>query len=296
MIIDVHISSKENPHHGHGAGDTILMLGVIQGVANANPDALVRAVVIEGREQWALLGWPNIVTIDKNFKSIEPLFNELWPQKHESLGGDKVAFDRGLTRQGLWAAEVNVTAVQPKPIIPETARAWARDMHTRLFGDRNVVWVSPWACGRERTWPLRYWAELIDKLNAAGYAVAGVHNANEFLLDGVTWFESNVFPADRTAAMFELAKLVIGNDSGMAHLAGFLNVPALAICGPTKGSCVFGSYPSVRVIDSPMHCGKCLGLSYTYNPRWCRLECIALHAISSDAVMAKAVEILNAAH
>ena len=292
-ILDVHIFSKKNPEHGHGIGDGILMLGVIQGVANANPGAFVRAVVLEGREQWVLLGWPHVVTVDHNLKPKEPLFNELWPQRHESLGGDKIAINRGLTRQGLWAAEVGVKAAWPAPRIPETARAWARKIQAKLFDDKPVVWISPWACARERTWPLRRWAELAEGLFAAGYAVAGIHCGREFLLDGVTWFEDTAFPADRTAAMFERASLVIGNDSGMVHLTGFLNVPALAICGPTRGDVIFGDYPSVRVIDSPKTCGGCLGLTDAYKPRWCRLSCDALHAIQARDVLDVALTILK---
>jgi ADP-heptose:LPS heptosyltransferase len=294
-VIDIHINSKDNPLHGHGVGDTILMLAVIKGVANVNPGALVRAVVLEGREQWALLGWPDVVTVDKDLKAKEPLYNELYPQRHESLGGDQKAIDRGLTRQALWAAEVGVKAVQPVPRIPAEARAWAAGMQTKLFGDKPVVWISPWACARERTWPLRRWAELADGLIAEGYAVAGIHTAKELFLDGVTWFEASAFPADRTAAMFELAKLVIGNDSGMVHLAGFLGVRTLAICGPTQGWVIFGDYPSVCVVDSWLRCAGCLGLTSDYNPRWCRLECEALHDISAGRVLLTAKRILNAA-
>jgi ADP-heptose:LPS heptosyltransferase len=291
-IIDVHISSLANPLHGHGLGDTILMLGVIRGIAEANPDAFVRAVVVEGREQWVKLGWPNVVTIDKSLKASEPLHNEVWPQRHESLGGDKIAMGLGLTRQGLWAKDAGVKAIKPDYWISKQTREWAFDTHKRLFGNKLVVWISPWACARERTWPLRRWQELVDRLNASGYAVAGIHAAKELFLDGVTWFEDYAFPAERTAAMFELAALVIGNDSGMMHLAGFTNAPALAICGPTKGEVIFGDYPSVEVVNSPKSCSGCLGLTGDYNPRWCRLECEALHEITALIVVKKALRIL----
>ena len=287
-VIDVHCASREKPLHGHGVGDAILMLAVIQGVQDANPGAHVRAVVKEGRVPWINLGWPHCVTLE----SKAPLFGELWPQRHESLGGDTIAIARGMCRAEMWAAEVGVKYRQPAPRIPAEARAWARDMQTRLFGEKPVVWLSPWACANERTWPLRRWAELRDGLLEAGYALAGVHCGREYFLDNVTWFEDTAFPADRTAAMFELAKLVIGNDSGMVHLAGFLNVPALAVCGPTVGSCVFDNYKSVRTLNGPLSCDGCLGIKADYRPRWCRLGCENLWSLSAKWVLLKALEIL----
>ena len=289
-IIDVQVASLANPLHGHGIGDAILMLPVIAGIAAKNSDAHVRAVVLDaGREQWIKLGWPHTVTL----KSKEPLHNVVFPQRWESLGGDKKAIDAGLTRQGMWAKEAGVEVTPVTPIIPQEARDWAEKISEKQFYKQRFVWISPWACGRERTWPERRWAELIDGLLCAGCTIAGIRQAGGTFFDGVTWFEDTAFPADRTAAMFEKAALVIGNDSGMAHLGGFLNVPTLAICGPTVGSCVFGNYKSVRVVQAGMHCNGCMGLTKWYNPRHCRIACDALNNLPANDVLKVALEMLD---
>ena len=292
-IIDVHVGSKANPQHGHGLGDAILMLPVIAGVAAANPDAHVRAVVVDKCVPWVNLGWPHTVAI--KLGEPVPLFhNEVWPQLHESLAGDKRAIDQGLCRLELWARDAGVLPKRDlKPIISDEARAWADDILKRYFFGHKVVWLSPWACGAERNWPARRWAELIDGLLCAGYTMAGIRQSGGHFFDGVTWFEDSSFPADRTAAMFERAALVIGNDSGMVHLAGFLGVPALAICGPTVGSCVFGNYPSVRIAQAPMFCNGCMGMTHHYNPRWCRLSCDALTNFQAPDVLKVALDMLK---
>lgn len=294
-IIDVHVASKIYPAHGHGLGDAICIIPIVQSIADANPDAHVRAVVKEKNVQWINLGYPHTLTYESvALNKAGQFYNEVWPQRWESPGGDRFAVEASITRQQLWARDAGVPLIQVKPIIPADARAWAADMSTRYFGDQPVVWISPWACSVERTWPMRHWAELIDGLLCHGYKIAGVRRKDGEFLDGVTWFEDSCFPADRTAAMFERAALVIGNDSGMVHVAGFVGAQALAICSPTDGFTVFGSYPTVRWIDSSYFCSGCLGISDDYNPRWCRLGCNAMHDLKSSVVLKAALEILNA--
>ena len=284
--------SKANPAHGNGIGDALLMLPVIAGVAAANPDAHVRAVVMDKCVDWVHLGWPHAVGIDPLLPEPQT-FNDVWPQLWESLSGDKRAIDQGLTRQALWAKDAGVEVAPVFRQIPNEARLWADDIIKRQFYGHKLIWISPWACGQERNWPARRWAELIDGLLCAGYTLAGVRQKGGHFFDGVTWVEDSSFPADRTAAMFEKAALVIGNDSGMVHLAGFLGVPALAICGPTVGACVFGNYPSVRIAQAPMFCNGCMGMTEHYNPRWCRLACDALTNFAAPDVLKIALEMLR---
>lgn len=268
------------------------MLPVVAGIAAANPEARVRVVCREGRVPWVNLGWPHTVTLEDVEAGKATLHNEVWPQLHESLGGDKLAIEAVLTRQGLWSKNAGVDPHPVEPIISEDARKWADDILTRYFHRRHVVWISPWACARERTWPERRWAELVDGLMCAGLTLAGIRQKDGMFLDGVVWFEESCFPADRTAAMFERSPLVIGNDSGMVHLAGFLGTPAVSVCGPTLGSCVFGNYDSVHVAQATMHCNACLGMTQHYNPRWCRLGCDALHNFEAHHVIKLALQVL----
>ncbi len=292
-IIDVHVASKAYPEHGHGIGDAVMMIPVFQAIAEANPDHLVRGIVKEKNVSWVNLGYPHTVTYESVLESKGRFSNEVWPQLWESPGGDHHAITAGLTRQALWARDAGVTLKPVAPIVPDDARAWADDMLARYFKGKPVVWISPWACAVERTWPQRHWAELIDELLYKGYMLAGVRAKGGEFLDGVMWFEDKCLSAEHTAALFERAALVIGNDSGMVHVAGFVGAPGLAICGPTQGKTIFGSYPSVRWIQSPYFCNGCLGLTRDYNPRWCKLGCNAMQALTSKEVLTDALAILE---
>lgn len=289
------------PKHGHGIGDAIMMIPICQAIADANPDAHVRAVVRENRVPWVHLGYPYTLTYDDILKHNAPTFNDVWPQLWESPGGDKHAVDAGLTRHELWLRDAGKALKQnlaftdvsfTKPKIPAEVRAWAADLHARQFKNKRLIFISPEACSMARTWPIRHWAELVDGLLCYGHTIVGIRTKGGEFLDGVTWMEDSTFPADRTAAMFERASLVIGNDSGMVHVAGFVGTPALAICAPTHGKTVFGSYPTVRWVQSEYFCSGCLGLTRDYNPRWCTLGCNAMQAIPSKTVLEKAVSML----
>ncbi len=291
-IIDVHVAAKAYPAHGMGIGDAVMMIPIVKAVSDAHPDAHVRMVVNENRVPWVNLGYPHTVTYESILASKGQFHNEVWSQLWESPGGDHHAITAGLTRQQLWARDAGVTLKPVTPIISREAKSWADDICTRYFNNRPMVWLSPWACAVERTWPMRHWAELIDGLLYKGYQLAGVRAKGGEFLDGVMWFEDKCLSAEHTAALFERAALVIGNDSGMVHVAGFVGAPGLAICGPTQGKTIFGSYPSVRWIQSPYFCNGCLGLTRDYNPRWCKLGCNAMQSLTSKEVLNDALAIL----
>ena len=57
--------------------------------------------------------------------------------------------------------------------------------------------------------------------------------------------------------VLEFAVLYIGNDSGVSHLAAFLNVPTLVIFGPSDPDLwrPFGDH--VRIVKAASHCSPC---------------------------------------
>lgn len=56
--------------------------------------------------------------------------------------------------------------------------------------------------------------------------------------------------ASTVAAILLNAALFIGVDSGLSHLAGLLQCPALVLCGPTCGPKIFGCYPTVACLGT----------------------------------------------
>jgi len=140
---------------------------------------------------------------------------------------------------------------------------------------RPIVAVVPFANSAMRQWPLRCYHELIDRLKKQGVAV--------YLIDRPRDKKHHVFriPARRfmsddehlIAAVIQQTDVLVGNDSGMAHLAGWVKSKALAICGVTNGDVVFGGWPTVKVMQAP---GSCTGCSYYQDngwKHWCSWGC-----------------------
>jgi len=54
-----------------------------------------------------------------------------------------------------------------------------------------------------------------------------------------------------TAAVFERCRLFVGNDSGLAHLAGAAGAPTLGLFGPSDAGLYAPQGPNCRVVRTP---------------------------------------------
>ncbi len=120
------------------------------------------------------------------------------------------------------------------------------------------VLVFPECAWPTRTWPRNYWFELCHLLKAAGIDLAVVteKRAEDFGAFRCIYGQSLAF----LAAAMQRAQLVIGNDSGPAHLAGTIGTKTLAIHGPTTER-IFAHIPEVVSFRKrALGCAGCHGL------------------------------------
>lgn len=147
------------------------------------------------------------------------------------------------------------------------------------------VLLSPFSSYRDREWPLTHWFDLERLLLTAGHSVA--------ILDGPGG-RSKLFiseklcgePAALVASAIGSAACLIGNDSGMVHLAGLLGAPAIALCGLIRGENLYGIYPNVMVINGPLSCTGCHWRGEVRAAAGCTNTCFSLAAIRPEDVMA----------
>ncbi len=91
---------------------------------------------------------------------------------------------------------------------------------------RNSVVIHPFSGSRGKNWPLTHYEGLASLIKAAEVEwTAGPEEA----LDGATRFES----LGELASWISGARLYIGNDSGITHLAAAVGTPTVALFGPT---------------------------------------------------------------
>jgi heptosyltransferase-1 len=116
-----------------------------------------------------------------------------------------------------------------------------------------------------KEWPEMYWKELAVLAVDAGYAVKllwgseversravriAAKNSSATVLPGLTLGE--------IASVFAEASGVIGVDSGLAHLAAALGVPAITLYGATDASKTGALGPRQKNIQGDASCAPCL--------------------------------------
>ncbi len=111
-----------------------------------------------------------------------------------------------------------------------------------------------------KRWPIERYREIVYKLvherNAQVLLIGGPDDAalNSLLLHNLNVPEGSVLNLagetnfGESAALLQRCKLFIGNDSSPMHLAAAVNIPVIAIFGPTSPQ-EYGPYP----LDDPQH-------------------------------------------
>ena len=164
----------------------------------------------------------------------------------------------------------------------------------QAIGERLVV-LHPGAGGRRKRWPAERFAMLADRFAAPGYEVAltsgpADEDAVAAVLGGVRNSQLGVLAGrtlDDLAAILARARLFIGNDSGITHLAGLLGTPTLAIFGPFDPAYWAPLGPRVAVVDGGQSC------THRQDPRdGCR-SCDLLPSVSIDLVWNTALSLLD---
>jgi ADP-heptose:LPS heptosyltransferase len=109
------------------------------------------------------------------------------------------------------------------------------------------VLLHPGSGSPKKNWPLEYFQELAQRLNATGLTTAFTHGPAEDNLPLENCLPPMSLPdLARTLAS---AHLYIGNDTGITHLAAAVGTPTLALFGPTNPTVWAPRGPHVHVLQ-----------------------------------------------
>lgn len=161
--------------------------------------------------------------------------------------------------------------------------------------DRPLLAVAPGARWPTKRWPVDRFAavaqELAQESGAAIVILGGRDEAQlasalcEILDVPVLNGAGNLSLMD-SAALLSRCRLLISNDSGLMHMATALQVPVVAIFGPTVQE--FGFYPfqaRAEVVSEPLPCRPC---STKGSMRCPKVHHACMQDISSARVLASA--------
>ncbi|HLJ69195.1 MAG TPA: glycosyltransferase family 9 protein [Chloroflexota bacterium] len=235
-------------------GDTILTLPAIRALRQYMPSSHITAV---GYPQlWSVAGnlVDEIVSID------DPIFATLFSSQPASqLVQWLTAFDRAVvwtTRDpatALAAAGIPFTHASPYPPPEMHAAVWltatlgltlpndtALPVSLRGGNRGDAVLVHPGAGATWKRWPAERFAALVDHLASHGVDVGLVEGPADREAVAAVLEQVGAQPPIVSAAspvelarVLSAARLVVGNDSGVTHLAAAAGVPTLALFGPT---------------------------------------------------------------
>ncbi len=193
-------------------------------------------------------------------------YDDAWIRRFFDLGIAQVPIGprHNVLRNGDLFEPAGIEPTMPaRYVVPER---WSATEPRRL--DRIVIHVGTIAHdGLEaRRWPPESFAELGRRLIARRYAVVFLAGPAELEITGsvaraVPGSRVATHPLAEAAALIASSRVVVANDSGIAHVAAGCGTPVLALFGPTPVE--HGPYGAGSVAFRPTLCPPCFDVVTT---------------------------------
>jgi lipopolysaccharide heptosyltransferase II len=155
------------------------------------------------------------------------------------------------------------------------------------FANQEFIALAPSAAHLLKRWPIEHWGALILDIPEKKFAILG--GPQDHFLDSLRSLApdrvlnlAGKCSLRESAAIINLAQILIANDTGVLHLAEQLGRPAIALMGPAPFG--FPSRASTRILELELPCRPCSkhGQGPCTNPRF--QQC--LRDISPQQVLA----------
>lgn len=189
----------------------------------------------------------------------------------------------------------DVPLVRPTYTPDPADTAWARAFWDgRGPGYRTLLFPeSAHAC---REWPQSHAAHLAWLLHNDGHAVVAL-GARDLSKGNPFPYATWGLPFQKWCALASMADLIIGCDSGPAHVGATLGVPTLALLGPSPKT-FFAHAPNVTTLTVDTNRVPCVGCNWDHRGgkgyrAACDTQCLALSTLSPFEVAEKARTLLG---
>jgi ADP-heptose:LPS heptosyltransferase len=198
---------------------------------------------------------------------------QLLPLNSFPFGGERIHLTDHLLRQ-LGRYHFPIGETDPRLYLTEKDREWAKNFYEgKGLSPKErakIIVLHPGSGSKKKSWPLDRFIELYQYLrkNAGskiltviGPAEGGeIQRAFEKIL-GETGPDAPLlakgFSLPELASLIAGCRLFIGNDSGITHMAAALEVPTVALFGPTDPKVWAPRGENVTVIAPDIPCAPC---------------------------------------
>lgn len=253
--------SYEFHHNSTGIGDSVCAIYVACGLAEATNK---RVKLYTRTKDWLLRAWHPLVDL-KDYAEIGPSASNDYSAEIRYSDTRKNHYCRNI------AKAFGLPDFLPKP--PKRIETIYKN---RVYPGKYIV-LAPYSHWPARNWDK--WTELAKAIEAIDYKVIAIgistHNKElerDFSGTSATWYYGKS-PAEVIEIMLG-ADLVIGNDSGPAHLSGLLGINAIAVhAGSLNHEFLFDLAPTVKSVTPDLYLQR-----NDHNTA-------ALHSVSVERVM-----------
>ncbi len=162
---------------------------------------------------------------------------------------------------------------------------------------QDYILLAPYTTRPQKHWQAARWIELAQHLTAISHLPVLLLGGPGDQVEARAWLaqtDTALFdltgqtPLGVAAALIAKARLLLGVDTGLTHLALVMNTPTLALFGSTCPYLDTGK-PHARVLYTPLPCSPCRRHPSCDQ----RYDCMASHTV--DTVLAEALTLLNPA-
>jgi heptosyltransferase-1 len=264
----------------HGFGDAVIAAWIAEGSKTAEKKLVLHATGAR-KEFLELLGQSVVDDADHAIDISIPLGLVETMVEHGSV-----------PRLQSRAAALRIIAEPKRPmaVIPPEAERFAE-----MVMPLPTILLFPQVEQLSRQWPIASWIDLAWMLEKKKLKNLTVLMRRDARFNGMPTAIVDQ-PWMNVAAMIRRARLIIGNDSGPAHMAGTLDVPTLALLGPTKPT-AFAHLPSVHCVSLAKEQLPCVGCHFTGEYRSaCDQQCRALMMLQPQQVLQEVRSILARPH
>ena len=230
--------------------------------ASLKPRGYDRAIVLPRSFKAALIPWLAGIPLRTGYRGETRFF----------LINDVRPFDRSVLDQtvkrfvalGLDAGE-SLPGELPDPVLEISAQNQARVLRELgLSGERPVIAMMPGAeYGPAKCWPHEYFAELADRLDAAGYAVWVLGSAKDAPAgDAIAASGKALNLCGRTSLedvidLLAFCEQAVSNDSGLMHIAAAVGIHVHGIYGSSSPKFTPPLTKSRDIHEMGLECSPC---------------------------------------
>ena len=164
--------------------------------------------------------------------------------------------------------QFNLPVTEEHPPLPVTAVG--KEKALAVFAEKNLdpsalVLIHPGPSWPVREWPRENWVRLVAKLRAQGVTSIGQLGVGRYMNFGKVEVSPvpgavsllDAFTVEECIAAIAQAKLLIGIDSGLLHIAAATRTPAVGIFGMTRPEFRFSKNYRQNFVATRVACAGC---------------------------------------